>query len=164
MKISLILLLITALVAVYLTDYDEFFNIRANNRQQPEPKSMGIVDAYLQKYSFARYKNIIDDNIFFKDFVVAPVQPEVIKTQPKPVIQVTMPLEIRGIVVTPVNRMVMVWDKRKNESHVLREQEELNNWVVLSISKQKVTLRHESGEQREFILNEEAVTNFNFQR
>ena len=164
MKISLIGLLIISLVAVYMTDYDDFFDIQANHRQEPQPRAAGNIDIYLKSYSFKRYQNVLNDNIFFKDFVVTAPPPKVINTQPKPVVQVTMPLEIKGIVVTPVNRMVMLWDKRLNESHVLREQEELNNWVVLSISKQKVILRHESGEQREFILNEEAVTNFNFQR
>jgi hypothetical protein len=152
-------------VAVYTADYDSFFDIKANHRQEPQPRAAGNIDVFLKSYTSKRYQNVIDDNIFFENIVVAP-KPKVVNTPPppKPRIQVTMPLEIKGIVVTPVNKMVMLWDNRLNESHVLREQEELNNWIVHSINKKKVTLRHTSGEQREFILNEEAVTNFNFQR
>lgn len=165
MKISLIVLLILCLAAVYMADYDYFFDITANQRQKSQPRAAGNIDIFLKSYTPKRYQNVIDDNIFFENIVVAPPKPVVVNTPvPKPQVQVTMPLEIKGIVVTPVNKMVMLWDNRLNESHVLREQEELNNWIVHSISKKKVTLRHTSGEQREFILNEEAVTNFNFQR
>lgn len=172
MKIAAIILLSSSLLGLYLVDYSTFFPRPQNERQLAMPKALGHVDQHLNKYHYTRYNNTITDGIFFEPEIIPPPpppkpvpKPVPVKQvePPKPVQRLTLPLEIKGIVITPINRLAMVWDKQTQESHVLREKEWLRNWQLVSIRKQKVVLRHESGATREFILNEEAITNFNFQ-
>ena len=49
----------------------------------------------------------------------------------------------------------MIWDKQNRQSHVLMKNEKLNQWQVVYIDKDKVSLQSDSGDSYEFILNEE---------
>ncbi|MDH3450658.1 MAG: hypothetical protein OEO18_21160, partial [Gammaproteobacteria bacterium] len=67
-------------------------------------------------------------------------------------------LEVTGIAITPERKLVMVWDKNKEETHVLAEHERIQRWRVVSIDRQRVILRHPLGGRYEFIVNEDALT------
>ena len=66
-------------------------------------------------------------------------------------------LEVTGIAITPERKLVMVWDKNDEVTHVLGENERIQRWRVVSIDSQRVILRHPRGGRYEFIVNEDTL-------
>lgn len=162
MKIGLLIILFSALTAEHYIDYESLFDVSVQNREQPVLKSMGKIDQYIKQYNYAKYAHVIDDNIFSKNVevelkTVEKKPPDIVPTDFKPF---SIQLEIRGIAITPQRKMVMIWDKQKNQSEILLEKEKLYRWKVVSIEKDLVILEYESGELYEFIVNDETLTNF----
>ena len=69
----------------------------------------------------------------------------------------TANLEVTGIAITPERKLVMVWDKNDEVTHVLAENERIRRWRVVSIDSQRVILRHPRGGRYEFIVNEDTL-------
>jgi len=162
-KSGFLALLLVALTAEYYLDYEPLFDVSMETREQPVLKSMGIIDQYIKQYNYAKYAHVIDDNIFSDkaDVELKPKPVEKIIPSTKPY---TIQLEVKGVAITPKRKLVMIWDKQKNESQILLEKDKLYEWVVVSIEKHMVILEHESGELYEYIVNDETLTNFNMQR
>lgn len=168
MKIGLLIILFSALAAEHYMDYEFLFDVSVGNREQPVLKSMGSIDQYIKQYNYAKYAHVIDDNIFSENVevdlktvevdqkTVEKKPPDIVPTDFKPF---SIQLEIRGIAITPQRKMVMIWDKQKNQSEILLEKEKLYKWKVVSIEKDLVILEYESGELYEFIVNDETLTN-----
>ena len=161
MKMVLIILLLAGLVAENMIDYGALFDVsmKKKQEQQPVPKSIGLIDQYLKRYNFGKYRNVIDDNIFAVNVIVESQPVE--KKEASVTIPFTMQLAITGIAITPERKMVMVWDKNINESQVLLLGESLYEWQVISVDRIKVVMENESGDRYEFELNDEPVTNSN---
>ena len=108
---------------------------------------------------------MIDDSVFAVNFVIK-AEPVSAEKPPPPskIKPFTANLEVTGIAITPERKLVMIWDKQRNEAQILLEKEELYQWKVVSIEKHMVILEHESGELYEFLINSETLTNFNMQR
>jgi len=161
LRTGFLAILFAVLIAEHFIDYEPLFEVSVKSRKQPELKSMGVIDQYIKQYDYAIYAHVIDDNIFSGNVIVEQIPLE------KPTlnfIPFTIQLEVRGIAITPQRKMIMIWDKQKNQSQILLENEKLYEWRVASIEKHRVTLEHESGELYEFLVNEETLTNFNTQR
>jgi len=160
MKSGFLTILLVAFTAVYFLDYEPLFDVSMEVREQPALKSMGIIDQYIKQYNYAKYAHVIDDNIFSDNAVVElkpkPVEKIIPSTKPY-----TIQLEVKGVAITPKRKLVMIWDKQKNESQILLEKDKLYEWAVVSIEKHMVILEHESGELYEYIVNDETLTNFN---
>ena len=137
--------------------YDPLFDAPARRHEQSVPNNIGMIDQYLKRYNFAKYQHVIADNIFSEKIVIEQQPVPQIKLTIKPF---TVQLEVKGIAITPQRKMVMLWDKRKKETQVLLEKEEIYRWTVVSIEKQIVILEHESGKRYEFQVNEENLMNF----
>lgn len=125
------------------------------------PESIGKIDQYLKPTAFSKYANIFQNNIFAVEEIIE------VKAQATPTPATkpfSMRLEITGIVITPERKMVMIWDKQKNESHVLLENNLLYQWRVNYIDRHKVILTSESGDRYEFELNVETTAKSTIQR
>jgi hypothetical protein len=155
-KIGILALLVAVLAAEHYMSYDPLFEAPARHREQSVPNNIAMINQHLKPYNYAKYQHVIADNIFSEKIVVEQQPVPQIKLAIKPF---TVQLEVRGIVITPERKMVMLWDKQKKESHVLLEKEEIYRWKVVSIEKQMVILEHESGKRYEFQVNEETLMN-----
>lgn len=155
-KVGLVALLLLLLITEVVIDPDNLFKINVSRPAQPDLSLIDRANQILQPSSYSQYANAVTNNIFHVDEVqpVAEVQEPVEIKQPA-VQPFAMNLEITGIVITPGNEMVMIWDKQKRESHVLLKNEKLNQWQIDYIDKDKVELVHDTGKRYEFILNEE---------
>ena len=166
LKIGFLAILFAALAAEHFIDYEPLFDVSVKNREQPELKSMGIIDQHIMQYDYATYAHVIDDNIFSDNVIVEqlPLEEPTLEKPKLNFVPFTIQLEVRGIAITPQRKMIMVWDKQKNQSQILLESEKLYKWKVVSIEKHMVVLEHESGELYEFLVNDETLINFNTQR
>ena len=164
LKIGILTLLLAALAAEHYMSYDPLFDAPARRHEQSAPNNIVMIDQHLKRYNFAKYQHVIADNIFSEKIVVKQ-QPVLVEQQPVPQIKLTIKpftvqLEVKGIAITPQRKMVMLWDKRKKETQVLLEKDQIYRWTVVSIEKQIVILEHESGKRYEFQVNEENLMNF----
>lgn len=154
-RVVLLLVLTTAISFVHLTDYGVLFNVVPSTiDDQALPKSMGVIDHYLQQYSYSKYKNIVDDNIFTGATNPGEARAMTVVTH---IDHDAMQLEIRGLAETPEGNLVLVWDKEARTSHVLMQNDSINHWQILTVDTQKVVLMNEAGELHEVILNEELL-------
>jgi len=160
-KIGLLALLFATLIAEHFMDYSSLFDVSVESRKQPELKSTGIIGQYIKQYDYAKYQHVIDNNIFSQNVIAKQKPVEIVTPIIKPF---TIQLEIKGIAMMPGRKMVMVWDRQRNESQLLLEKEEWYEWKVVSIKKHMVTLEHETGGMYDFFINEEALTTLNMQR
>jgi hypothetical protein len=158
-KIGILTLLLAALAAEHYMNYDPLFDTPARRHEQSVPNNIGMIDQHLKRYNYAKYQHVIADNIFSEKIVVEQQPAPQVKLAIRPF---TVQLEVRGIVITPESKMVMLWDKQKKESQVLLEKEEIYRWKVVSIEKQMVILEHESGKRYEFQVNEETLMNIDW--
>jgi len=171
-RLLLIAALLAALAAVHFADYGTLVEIPFVARAAPAKITPATVDEVVEqsivRYQYARYSNVIDDSIFAVNLVIEEKPPEVVQPEPEPVkppppapkiAPFTANLEVTGIAITPERKLVMVWDKDKKETHVLREREKLYRWKVVSIDSERVILRHERGGRYEFIVNEDTLVN-----
>jgi len=159
LKIGILTLLLAALAVEHYMSYDPLFDAPARRHQQSLPNNIGMIDQHLKRYNFAKYQHVITDNIFSEKIVVEQQPVLQVKLVIKPF---TVQFEVRGIAITPQRKMVMLWDKKKKETQVLLEKEEIYRWTVVSIEKQMVILEHESGKRYEFQVNEENLMNFDW--
>ena len=151
--------LIAILAVEHMVDYRLLLEKPIERREQPAEKSIGSIDQYIKQYGFSRYRNVIDDNIFAVNVII---EDQPVEEQAIPVSRpFTMQLAITGIAITPERKIVMVWDKGKNESQVLLLGESLYQWQVISIDRKKVVLENESGDRYEFELNAETSAGSN---
>lgn len=149
-------ILLSAIIAVYFVDYKVFFDVNAvEAKNMQDLKAMGVVDKFFAKYSHSKYVNVVNNNIFAENVTTPKETNEkvVLKTD-----TTTLQLEIRGVVTTPEGKMVLVWDKEKNESHVLSENDTLKKWKIIDVSAQKVILGNEAGDLYEVFINKETAT------
>lgn len=157
MKILIMILLISVLVVEHMVDYRALLSEPTGIREQPAIKSINLIGKYIEQYGFSKYRNVIDDNIFAVNVIIEDLP---VEKKAKPISKpFTMQLAITGIAITPERKMVMVWDKSKNESQVLLQGESLYQWEVISIDKKKVVLKNEAGDRYEFELNDESLKN-----
>jgi hypothetical protein len=172
-KILLIAALFAALAAVHLADFAAFVETPLAPRKAFASTTSAAVDQVVEQsisqYEYTRYSNVIDDSIFAVNAVIKKEPIKIVKPEPKPEPPPPPPppkpkpftanLEVTGIAITPERKLVMVWDKQKKETHVLREREKLYRWKVVSIGRERVILRHERGGRYEFIVNEDTLVN-----
>jgi len=169
-RIWTVAFLLTAIAVVHVVDYGAMIDVPPTPRKSPTKLSVAqageVTDQYLGQYVFETYRNVIDDSMFAvnavkKEPIKITRSVTVKKSPPPPKIKpFTLNLEVTGIAITPERKLVMIWDKGKQESHVLREHEKLYKWKVVSIDKQRVILRHERGGRYEFIVNEGTLVEF----
>lgn len=172
-KIWLATGLVAGLVAVHSTDYGSMLDAQIAARIPPTPISAATVDEAvaqrLMRYDFARYQNVVDDSIFAVNAVLKkepvvikkPAPVPVKKSLPPPKVKpFTTQLEVTGIALTPERKLVMIWDKNKQQYHVLQEREKLLKWKVVKIDEDRVILKHERGKRYEFVVNKDTLTNF----
>lgn len=175
LKILLIAVLFAALAAVHVADFGSLVETPLSQHQATTRLTTASVDEVvaqsIKQYDYSRYRNVIDDSVFAVNIVIKEVPGKIVKTEPvenpllPPKIKpFTANLEVTGIAITPERKLVMIWDKQRNEAQILLEKEELYQWKVVSIEKHMVILEHESGELYEFLINDETLTNFNRQR
>jgi len=172
LKFLLIAVLFAALAAVHVADFGSLVETPLPQRQVTTRLTTASVDEvvaqFIGQYDYARYRNVIDDNVFAVNIVIKEKPVKTVKAEPVPaeksplkIKPFTANLEVTGIAITPERKLVMIWDKQRNEAQILLEKEELYQWKVVSIEKQMVILEHESGELYEFFINNETLTNFN---
>lgn len=142
-------LLVLLLVTEAVVDYEGILS--AVNRKQEETvyRSSGIVDKLFGHTVYARYENIVKENIFVaeskrrnEDAAVA------VKTDKSAKVP-----EIRGITITPDEKIILMWSTVQNKSIVVREGESVDNWTVISINKDVVTVRNASGAEYAVLVN-----------
>ncbi|MDH3762265.1 MAG: hypothetical protein OEU50_14885 [Gammaproteobacteria bacterium] len=169
-RLGLVATLLAALAAVQVADYGSLVEKHSKSAKEPAQVTVAmveqIIDQYAKGYDFNVYRNVIDNSNFAvnpvkKEEPVKVVMPEPKpeppppqKSKPKPF---TANLEVTGIAITPERKLVMVWDKVKKQTHVLRESEKLYKWRVVAIDSQRVVLRHPLGGRYEFIVNEDTL-------
>ena len=169
----MIAVLLAALAAVYDADFGSLVETLLPQGQATTRLTTASVDEVvaqsLGQYDYARYRNVIDDSIFAVNNVIKEEPVKIVKAEPEPppppppppspkIKPFTANLEVTGIAITPERKLVMVWDKEKMETHVLREREKLYQWKVVRIDSERVVLRHERGGRYEFIVNEDTLT------
>ncbi len=155
-KVGLVALLLLLLIIEVIIDPDNFFTINVSRPAQPDLSLIERADQILQPSSYSQYANAVTNNIFHVDEVKQVTEADKPAEINKPTAQpFAMNLEITGIVITPGNELVMIWDKQNKESHVLLKNEKLDQWQIDYIDKDKVRLVHDTGKRYEFILNEE---------
>jgi len=170
-----VVLLLLGLAAAHVADYGNLVEPPLPQHQASTRLTTASVDEvvaqFIRQYDYARYRNVIDDSVFAVNIVIKEKQVKTVKAEPVPaekppskIKPFTANLEVTGIAITPERKLVMIWDKQRNEAQILLEKEELYQWKVVSIEKHMVILEHESGELYEFLINSETLTNFNMQR
>jgi type II secretory pathway component PulC len=169
-RIWTVAFLLTAIAVVHVADYGAMIDVPPAPRKSPTKLSVAqtgeVIDQYLGQYAFETYRNVIDDSMFAVNAVkkepIKITRSVTVKKPPAPskIKPFTVNLEVTGIAITPERKLVMIWDKGKQESQVLREHEKLYKWKVVSIDKQRVILRHERGGRYEFIVNEDTLAEF----
>lgn len=175
LKMLLIAVLFAALAAVHVADFGSLVETPLPQHQATTRLTTASMDEVvaqsIKQYDYAQYRNVIDDSIFAVNIVIKEVPGKIVNAGPlekSPSLLKTKPftanLEVTGIAITPERKLVMIWDKQRNEAQILLEKEELYQWKVVSIEKHIVILEHESGELYEFLINDETLTNFNEQR
>ena len=177
LKMLLIAVLFAALAAVHVADFGSLVETPLPQHQASTRLTTASVDEVvaqsIKQYDYARYRNVIDDSIFAVNIVIKEKPVKIVKAEPVPAEKPPPPskikpftanLEVTGIAITPERKLVMIWDKQRNEAQILLEKEELYQWKVVSIEKHMVILEHESGELYEFLINDETLTNFKMQR
>jgi outer membrane biosynthesis protein TonB len=171
LRFWLALVLLTALASIHVADFSALVDTPPEQRHDLPAVTPATVDQAveeaLRRYAYDQYRNIVDASLF----AINPVKPEKVvviepppppppapppppKPKPKPF---TANLEVTGIAITPERKLVMVWDKNKQETHVLAERERIQRWRVVSIDRQRVILRHPLGGRYEFIVNEDTL-------
>ena len=156
LKLLLALMLLCILAVEQGFDYRARFEV-SPKRTPPAPVAVASIDETLGQYDFERYRNVIDDNIFAVNVIIEekPPEPKVQATKPKAK-PFEQQLAITGIAITPERRIVMLWDKVRNESQVLLLGESLYQWEVVKVERKKVVLQSDSGERYEYELKEDA--------
>ena len=177
-RLGLAALLLLGLAAAHVADYSRLAEPPAERRSEPPPITIATVDEaidqYIKGYAFAAYRNVFEQSNFAVNPPPPPPKPKPVKIiepeppppppppPPKPQPPVfTANLEVTGIAITPERKLVMVWDKNRQETHVLGERERIQRWRVVSIDKQRVVLQHPLGGRYEFIVNEDTLIDFN---
>lgn len=171
-KMLLIAALIAALASVQLADYSALVDTSLAPRKASAAITTATVDEFVEqftdRYQYTNYSNVVEDSIFAVNVVIKKEPVKVVEPEPEPVKPpppapkikpFTANLEVTGIAITPQRKLVMVWDKEKKQTHVLREREKLYRWKVVSIDRERVILRHERGGRYEFIVNEDTLNN-----
>jgi len=173
-RILLLAVLLVALAAEHVVDMGRLVEVPpppANRLLEITASSVDeAVEQSIRHYDFDQYRNVIDDSIFAANLVIQKEPVEIVETEPVVVEKPPPPppepkpfranLEVTGIVITPERKLVMVWDKSKKETHVLREQEKLYKWKVVNIDQKRVILRHELGGRYEFVVNEDTTVGY----
>ena len=165
------MLLLAALAAAHLADYGKLVEPQAQHRNRPTGITImtvdEAVDQYVKGYAYDAYRNAFEQS----NFAVNPPPPPPPKPEPVKVVEpppappppkpkprpFTTNLEVTGIAITPERKLVMVWDKNREVTHVLGESERIQRWRVVSIDSQRVILRHPLGGRYEFIVNEDTL-------
>ena len=176
-RLGLAILLLLGLAAAHITDYGNLVEAPAQPRKEPAGITHAsideAIDQYIKGYAFAAYRNVFEQSNFAVNPPPPPPKPKPVKIvepepppppppPPKPQPPVfTSNLEVTGIAITPERKLVMVWDKNRQETHVLGERERIQRWRVVSIDKQRVVLQHPLGGRYEFIVNEDTLIDFN---
>ena len=166
-RLGLVVLLLLSLAAAHVADYGNLVEPPTQQRKElTRTTADQAIEQYIKGYAFETYRNVFENSNFAVNPPPKPVkivepEPPPPPSPPKPF---TANLEVTGIAITPERKLVMIWDKQRNEAQILLEKEELYQWKVVSIEKHMVILEHESGELYEFLVNNEALTNFNRQR
>lgn len=168
-RLGLAVLLLIGLAAAQFTDYGSLVESQAKRPREPVQITRNTVDdavdQYVKGYVFDAYRNVFEQSNFEVNPPPPPPPPP-----PKPVIVVKPPpppppkpkpftanLEVTGIAITPERKLVMVWDKNREVTHVLTESESVGRWRVVSINSQRVILRHPLGGRYTFIVNEDTL-------
>ncbi len=175
-RLWLAVILVAALAGVHVTNYSDLIDVPQKRRTEPKPISTGtvnqVVEQYVKRYSFSGYQNVIDNSVFAFNVVIKkePVKVELPPPPPPPpepekpaapkLRPFTARLEVTGILITPERKLVMIWDKVKKESQILRESEKIRRWNVVLIDKERVIMKHDWGRRYEFIINEDTLSNF----
>ena len=169
-RLALAAVLLAGLFAAHLADYDQLVEAPAQNRGEPASITVATVDEaidqYIKGYAFEAYRNVFEQSNFAVNPPPPPPKPKPVKLvepppppppppKPKPF---TANLEVTGIAITPERKLVMVWDKTRKETQVLRESEKLYRWKVVSINSERVVLQHDLGGRYEFAVNEDTLT------
>ena len=171
---------LAALAAVYDADFGSLIETLLPQGQATTRLTTASVDEVvaqsLGQYDYARYRNVIDDSIFAVNIVIKEEPVKIVKAEPPPpppppppepekpaapkLRPFTARLEVTGILITPERKLVMIWDKVKKESQILRESEKIRRWNVVLIDKERVIMKHDWGRRYEFIINEDTLSNF----
>lgn len=154
-KIALIAVLSLLLALEITVNFDSMFHTEVSKPSNTSANTMAQFDQFDKTIAYTEFANVIDDNIFVVDEIIQVTEVKKPVTQSRPF---TMQLEITGIVITPERKLVMVWDKQKQQAHVLQQDETLDQWTVDSIDKNRVSLTSETNGSFEFILNKEDFT------
>ncbi len=169
------LLLLLGLAAAHVADYGQLVEARAQSRKEATPITRATVDEsveqYMRGYAFDTYRNVFEKSNFAVNPPPPPPKPKPVKiVQPEPPPPPPPPppkpkpftanLEVTGIAITPERKLVMVWDKNQEVTHVLGENERIQRWRVVSIDSQRVILRHPRGGRYEFIVNDDTKVEF----
>jgi hypothetical protein len=153
-RLGLALLLLLGLAAAQVVDYGKLVETRARSHNEPARITVATVDEaidqYIKGYGYDAYRNVFEQSNFAVN--PPPPKPEPVKVvepppppppppppKPKPF---TANLEVTGIAITPERKLVMVWDKNREVTHVLGESERVQRWRVVSIDSQRVILHH----------------------
>ncbi len=167
-RLGLALLLLAALAAAHLADYGKLVERQTQKRSDPARTTATTIDEavaqYIKGYGYDAYRNVFEQSNFAVNPPPPPPKPKPVKVveppppppkpKPKPF---TANLEVTGIAITPERKLVMVWDKNREVTHVLGESERVERWRVVSIDSQRVILRHPLGGRYEFIVNEDTL-------
>ena len=165
-RLGLVVLLLLGLAAAHVADYGNLVEPPTQQRKElTRTTADQSIEQYIKGYAFETYRNVFENSNFAvnpppKTKPVKIVEPE----PPPPPKPFTANLEVTGIAITPERKLVMIWDKQRNEAQILLEKEELYQCTVVSIEEHMVILEHESGELYEFLINNETLTDFNRQR
>ena len=171
-RLGLVVLLLLGLATAHVADYGNLVEPPTQQRKElTRTTADQAIEQYIKGYAFETYRNVFENSNFAVNPPPKPVK--IVKAEPVPAGEPPPPskikpfsanLEVTGIAITPERKLVMIWDKQRNEAQILLEKEELYQWKVVSIEKHMVILEHESGELYEFLINSETLTNFNMQR
>ena len=171
-RLGLAVLLLLGLATAHVTDYGSLVESQAKRHREPVQITRNTVDdavdQYVKGYVFDAYRNVFERSNFEINPPPPPPKPKPVKIvkpeppppppppppKPKPF---TANLEVTGIAITPERKLVMVWDKNREVTHVLSESETVGRWRVVSIDKQRVILRHPLGGRYKFIVNEDIL-------
>jgi outer membrane biosynthesis protein TonB len=171
-RLGLALVLLLGLAAAQVADYSKLAEPPSQQRKELTQITRATVDQaieqYIKGYPLETYSNVYQKSNFAVNPPPPPPKPKpvkIVKPEPPPPPPPPPPkpqpftanLEVTGIAITPERKLIMVWDKNAEVTHVLGENERIQRWRVVSIDSRRAILRHPRGGRYEFIVNDDTL-------